>query len=154
VSERIRKITLAPPPREAPVRPAPAISPLATWFLPPLFLASAAAGTAIVLRGPDAFFAWAMVAIFGTGFGWIAVSIFFPATADRRCPQCGEDAIERIDPGATHGLRCTSCGHRDETASAFLIAEEEGPLEEIVMVERGRRPRPVASGSGAGGAAR
>ncbi|MAF67280.1 MAG: hypothetical protein CMJ84_16690 [Planctomycetes bacterium] len=154
MSERITKITLAPPPEQPPVQPVPAISPLASWFLPPLFLASAAAGVALVLHGPDALFGWAMGAVFGTGLAWLAVSILFPPTIDRRCPRCGEEGVERLDRQATHGIHCTRCGLRDETISSFLLAEEEGSLEEIVMVERGRQPRPAASGGGSGGAAR
>ncbi|MDP6539904.1 MAG: hypothetical protein QF903_04950 [Planctomycetota bacterium] len=154
MSARVSKITLAPPPQEPPVLPGPALSPRASWFLPPLFLAATAAGVALVLRGPDALFGWALAAVFGTGFAWLGISIFFPPTVDRSCPRCGEEALERLDPEATHGIRCTRCGLRDETLSSFLLAEEEGPLEDIVMAERGRRPRRTRVRSDATGASR
>ena len=69
---------------------------------------------------------------------WVLVSVFFPARADRSCPRCGEESLERLDRTRTTGIRCRACGFRDEQASAWLMAEEEGPLEEIVLRERGR----------------
>ena len=32
-----------------------------------------------------------------------------------------------------------ACGWRDESASAWLLAEEEGPLEELVLAQRRRQ---------------
>ena len=67
---------------------------------------------------------------------WIGISTLWPATADRSCPSCGEDGLERLDPQKTYGIRCRGCGFRDESVSAWLLAEEEGPLEEIVLRQR------------------
>jgi hypothetical protein len=44
----------------------------------------------------------------------------------------------RLDRTTARGLRCPACGFRDETRSAFFLAEEEGPLERIALKERGR----------------
>jgi len=70
---------------------------------------------------------------------WVAVSALWPARADRACPGCGHDTLVRRDPASTVGLECPSCGWCDETASSWLLAEEEGPLEDVVLRQRGRR---------------
>ena len=72
------------------------------------------------------------------GFGWILVSSLHPARADRSCPECGEEALERLDPETTRGVTCARCGHTDRDASSWLLAEEETTLEEIVLRERAR----------------
>ena len=46
--------------------------------------------------------------------------------------------LERLDPKTTHGVRCRSCGFEDEAQSSWLLAEEEGPLEDIVLESRRR----------------
>jgi len=113
-------------------------APRTAWLLAPLFLLSVAAGLLFVFRGPDRVFSLAFGLVLGMGFLWILISVFFPARAERTCPQCGERTLERIDARSTLGLRCRACAWRDESASAFVHAEEEGALEDIVLRERRR----------------
>ena len=114
----------------------------ATWLLPPLLLAAIGAGLLFVMRGPDELFGLAFGAVLGLGLLWVLVSALFPGKADRLCPQCARDGLARIDPQSTQGLYCRHCSWRDESASAFLHAEDEGwPLEDIILKERnGERP--------------
>lgn len=72
------------------------------------------------------------------GFGWVLISSLHPARADRFCPECGEEALERLDPETTRGVTCSSCGHTDRDESSWFLAEEETVLEEIVLRERAR----------------
>jgi len=114
-------------------------SPALAWCAPAFFLLAVAAGVAIVFRRPLSLFAGVLSALAAVPVGWVIVSALWPAKAERRCPACGKDALQRLDQRATHGLACRACGFRDESASAWLLAEEEGPLEEIVLAERGRK---------------
>ncbi len=111
----------------------------AAWLIGPLLLASIAAGMLFVFRGVDHLFGLALGLVMGLGFLWILVSVLFPAKPDRTCPACGQRSLERIDPKSTHGLCCISCDWRDEAASGFLYAEEEGAFEDVVLRERRRR---------------
>jgi len=112
---------------------------LVTWCAPAVFLAAVLGGVAIVFTGPLALL-WVLVgALVLVPAGWVLVSALFPGKAERRCPACGAESLERLDARRTHGLGCRACGWRDESASAWLLAEEEGPLEDIVLAERGRR---------------
>ena len=52
--------------------------------------------------------------------------------AEERCPV-------RLDPETTQGLRCRACGQVDEEATGWFLAEEEGPLEELVLLQRARK---------------
>jgi hypothetical protein len=109
----------------------------AAWFAAPLLLAAAAAGTAFVLRGPDQVFGVAFGLVVALGLGWVLISALFPARADRTCPQCGGQGLERLDPDSSRGVVCRLCAWADESASAFLLLEDEGrPFEDIVL--RGR----------------
>lgn len=101
-------------------------------------LAAIASAVLLLVRGPDRLFGIALALLFALGFGWMVVSVLWPGRAERRCPGCGADALERIDPRATSGVHCTACGFRDEHRSAWLLAEEEGPLERTVLRERTR----------------
>ncbi len=114
------------------------------WCAPVLFLLAVGLGVAIVLRRPLALFGGVLIALAVVPVGWVLASALWPARAERRCPACGKDALARLDPRATHGLVCRACGFRDESASAWLLAEEEGPLEKIVLAERGRAAPPAA----------
>lgn len=109
------------------------------WLAPVAMLAAVVLALRIVRERP---FQLAGL-VLGVGLvailAWIVTSVLWPARAERTCPACGRRALERIDPEATHGIVCSACGFRDETASAWLFAEEEGPLEEIVLRERRRR---------------
>ena len=115
------------------------------WLAPLLLLGAVLLGAWIVLARPLSLFAWLLVALAVVPIGWVLVSALWPARAERGCPACRADALARIDPRATVGLVCRACGWRDESASAWLLAEEEGTLEEIVLRERRRAPRPVDS---------
>lgn len=106
------------------------------WLLPLLLLACAALVGGFLIQGPLWLFGWVLSALFALIGGWIAVSIFWPARANRRCPACGQLGLVRADPNSTHGLRCTLCAWSDEVESGWLLAEEEGPLESIVLAER------------------
>jgi hypothetical protein len=105
----------------------------------PVLLAASASGVTLVLRGPDRLFGWAVGATVVLVLGWVLACALFPARADRRCPDCGAEALERLDRSTTRGLACRACGRSDAHASSFLLAEAEGPLEPIVLAERSRR---------------
>ena len=112
---------------------------LVTWFAPLACLAAVLGGVAIVLTRPLAL-VWVLVgALVVVPAGWVLVSALFPGKAERRCPACAADTLVRLDARSTHGLGCRACGWRDESASAWLLAEEEGPLEELVLAQRRRQ---------------
>jgi hypothetical protein len=112
------------------------------WLVAPLLLAATSASILLVLRGPDELFGVAFGLVLALGLAWILVSSLFPGKADRVCPECGRETLARLDPRSTHGLRCRSCGWRDESASSFLLAEDDGaPLEDIVLRERRTKRR-------------
>jgi hypothetical protein len=121
----------------------------AAALLPIALVTASACGIAIVRAAPVWVLPVVLVLGLGAGLVWIAASALWPAKADRRCPRCGENAIERVDATRTQGLACSRCGHVDETASGWILAEEEGPLEEIVLAERRRRRAGRAVGTGA-----
>jgi len=114
---------------------------LLAWLVPGLMLAAVLVGVLLVRGGSPAWFGAVALTLGILPAGWVLVSALFPARAERRCPACGQDALARRSPDATHGLRCRACGWADEAASAWLLAEEEGPLEHIVLAERGRARR-------------
>jgi len=131
-------VEIADEPRHAPAS-------RAAWFAAPLLLAAVAAGTAFVLRGPDGVFGIAFGALLALGLGWILISALFPARAERTCPQCGRDELARLDPDSSQGLVCRACAWADESASAFLLLEDDGqPFEDIVLRGRGRGGKPRA----------
>jgi hypothetical protein len=109
---------------------------LAGWLMPPVMLASTACGIALVLRGPERAFVVSATIALALVVVWILVSVFFPARVDRTCPECGEESLRRLDSRTTRGILCARCGLVDEQQSSFLLAEEEGPLERIVLAER------------------
>lgn len=114
--------------------------PAVAWLVGPLLLAFAVGVPAFLVRSSGEL-------LWGTVLGvlvvvplcWIAVSALWPARAERNCPHCGADALRRIDPRTTVGVACGACGWRDEARSAWYLAEEEGPLERIVLLQRRRR---------------
>lgn len=113
---------------------------LSGWLIGPLILSATLATVLFVLRGPDHLFGVAFGGVLATGLAWILVSSLFPGKADRRCPRCGAQALERLDPRTTRGLRCNTCHFVDAHSSSFLLAEEEGvPLENIALRDRSRR---------------
>jgi hypothetical protein len=115
-------------------------------LVPALMLASIALAFALIRSHPlglaRALALGAVVAI----LSWIVTSALWPARADRRCPVCRTDSLARKDPRATVGVTCTRCGYADAEASAWLLAEEEGPLERTVIEERAARRRRPGSG--------
>lgn len=111
---------------------------LLLWCAPAFLLGAALLAFALVRAGPS--LTGALLALLVVApTGWVLVSALWPARAERRCPACAADALARSDPHASHGLVCRACGWRDESASAWLLAEEEGALEELVLSERRRR---------------
>jgi len=122
---------------------------LAPIALPIALLGAGLAGVGIALAGPTSLLGWVLVAAGALPILWVLGSALWPASAERTCPACRRNRVQRLDPRTTHGLVCPDCGWRDETASSWLLAEEEGPLEDIVLAQRGRgqtpRPSPVDS---------
>ncbi len=111
-------------------------------------LAAVVCGAALVLRGPDRVFGGALALFLGASIAWILVSVLWPARPDRTCPACGESSLGRMDPETTRGVVCSACGHRDETQSSFLMAEEDGEaIERIRLAARSTAPRSNATRS-------
>ncbi len=108
-------------------------------LVPVLSLGALALARSIVAERPMWLFGTVLGLFFSAIAGWIVVSTLWPSRADRRCPACGKDALERTDPQATSGIACRNCGYRDEAASSWFLAEEEGPLEAVVLRERRSR---------------
>jgi ribosomal protein L37AE/L43A len=111
---------------------------LLPWLAPLAFLAAAGIGVAIVRAGPLAWFGLVLGLLALVPAGWVLVSALWPARAERTCPSCRKPALARLSKEATHGLVCRACGWKDESASAWLLAEEEEGLERLVLAERRR----------------
>jgi len=124
-------------------RPKPLPLPLLarwSWWILPILVTGAIALAVGLLRigGPDLPFIL-LGTVLSLALVWIVVSTLNPARADRTCGECGEEALERLDPGTTRGVVCSSCGHTDRDASSWYLAEEEETtLEKIVLAERAR----------------
>ena len=105
----------------------------------PVLVFGAIALSVLILRagGPDLPFVL-LGAVLVLALAWILISSLNPARADRTCPECKEEALERLDPGTTRGVVCSRCGYTDRDTSSWYLAEEETTLEEIVLAERGR----------------
>ena len=108
------------------------------WILPVMVFGAIAVALQLLRFGGPKLAYFILGATLLIGFGWILVSALHPAKADRICPKCGEEALERLDPETTRGVTCTSCGHTDPDESSWFLAEEETVLEEIVLRERAR----------------
>jgi ribosomal protein S27AE len=106
------------------------------WFVPFALLIGVGFGVWITRQEPRGLLA----PILGLGLGlpivWIVISALWPGKADRLCPRCGSNELARLDPRSTYGLRCGACDYQDDEASGWLLAEEEGALEEIVLSQR------------------
>ncbi len=111
----------------------------ADWLLGPLLLCAIAGAVSLVFHGPDALFGIALACFAALGVAWLLVCVFSSARADRTCPDCGREELRRLDPHSTRGVVCRTCGRLDREQSSFLMAEEEGPIERIVMQERRRK---------------
>lgn len=110
------------------------------WLTGPLLLCASACAVALILRGPERLFGVVLTCLVALGVTWVLVCVFFPAQANRTCPQCGREALRRLDPHSTRGVVCGTCGRLDPHQSSFLMAEEEGPIEPLAMRERQRQP--------------
>lgn len=108
------------------------------WLLPLVLLAAVGLGGALIVWRPDWLAGAVIAGVVGAGFLWLAVSVLWPNRPDRDCPSCGEEALVRLDPETTLGLRCTACPFEDPGASSWFLAEEEGPLEDMVLRQRGK----------------
>ncbi len=110
------------------------------WWLFPLLVFGAVAATFGLLNyiGPSLPFIL-LGGVLALGVVWIIASSISPAEADRTCPECNEDALERLDPNTTRGVICSRCGYIDRDISAWYLAEEETTLEEIVLAERAQK---------------
>jgi hypothetical protein len=120
---------------------------LVGWLAPLVLLGAALGGVALVRGGSTDWFGVILVALAGLPAAWVLVSALSPGKADRRCPACGREALARRSPDSAQGLRCNACGWADEEASAWLLAEEEGALDDIVLAERGRPARSASAGA-------
>jgi hypothetical protein len=109
---------------------------IGAWLIAPTLIAATATGILFVLRGPDRFFGYAVATLFALAVAWMLISVFFPAAPERKCPQCGRESLRRLDARTLHGVACSACGYSDAEQSAFLMAEEEGSIESIVLSER------------------
>lgn len=112
---------------------------IVAWLAPPVFLGAVLVAFRLVQGRPVGIFGWIVAVLVAVPVAWVVISALWPARADRTCPSCGRDALRRLDRESAVGLACRACGWRDESQSAWLLAEEEGPLEEIVLRQRGRR---------------
>ena len=111
------------------------------WLVAPLCLSATVAAVLFIQRGPDHVFGAVFTGVLALGLAWILISSLFPGRADRRCPGCGRQTLERLDRRSTRGVRCRACGLVDAHSSSFLLAEDEGEqLEDIALRDRtGRR---------------
>ena len=120
---------------------------LAVW-LSPLALMGAIAGAILILRSPWNLFPWVLGFLLAVALLWVLVSSLYPGKPDRRCPACGQEALERAEASSTRGLTCSHCLWSDPDASSFLLAEEEGALDDLLRNDRvspeARRPAEVA----------
>lgn len=114
----------------------PRLQSVLAALAPLLMLGAVGLAVAVINLGADSLVGWVGGAVGGAVVVWVLAASLWPAKADRTCPQCGEDALERLDPDTTMGLRCTACGHTDPTKSGWFLAEDEGPLEELVLRQR------------------
>lgn len=115
-----------------------ASSPLG-WILPPLLLAATGLGAWLVTAGPPRMFGWVVGACAVLAVVWVLVSALFPGQPERTCPACERDTLVPASRESTAGVLCKACGFSDGEASSFLMAEEEGPLEPMVLARRRRR---------------
>ena len=111
------------------------------WLLPPGMVLAVAVGAWIVRGQPLGVLGYVLAAMLLIPLAWVVISALWPASADRKCPACGRDSLVRMSEESTMGLECRSCNWRDESASSWFLAEEEGPLEDVVMLQRGRKSK-------------
>lgn len=144
VEPNVRTFRLKDPPGSAPAPAARRERAFPRWLgalMPLVLLAAVVGGVVLVRLGPIHLFAGLVALGIVLGFGWILASAVLPAApVDRTCPACGlEDGLRPAHEDSTRGIRCRACGFRDEDESAWMIAEEDGPLESVVLRERAAR---------------
>ncbi|MDE0903307.1 MAG: hypothetical protein OSB42_01640 [Planctomycetota bacterium] len=116
-----------------PPRPASWIA----FLLPLILLGAVGLAAAILALGPDSILTWVGYGVAGLVLLWLGATTFWPARADRACPECGQESLERMDAKTTMGLVCTLCTYQDPQASGwFLAEEEETDLEDLVRQQR------------------
>ena len=115
------------------------VNRLAPWLLPPAIVAGLALALWLLRGSPPESLRYAAGALFVVPVLWVVVSALWPARADRTCPRCGRDSLRRLSRANTQGLVCTRCDWRDPAASSWFLAEEEGPLEDLVLEQRERK---------------
>jgi hypothetical protein len=124
-------------PRSAQRPSAPPWIGAVTWLVAPLLLGAVFTAFALLRQGPEALLGPVLVAVGAVPLLWLLVSIVFPARTDRRCPECGAEALEPLREDDLQGLRCGACAYSDEHASAWKFAEEDDrPLEPLVLRQR------------------
>lgn len=101
-------------------------------------LGSILCAVVILFMSPRGLWQYVVGAMVVASLAWIAISSLWPGKPERKCPECGREALARKDARSHRGIRCSACGFEDESASSFMMAEEEGTLEETVLRERGR----------------
>lgn len=114
---------------------------VAVWLTGPVCLLAALAAAYFVLQGPGDLFGYVIGGLIVLALGWALISAFLPAKPDKQCPACGAESVGRLDPHTTRGLVCAECGWQDAEASSFYLAEEEGPLEPMILKGRDARGR-------------
>ena len=136
--------------------PLPLLARWTWWILPVLMFGAIALSVSLLRAWSSELPGLLMGAVALLGLAWVLVSSLHPARADRTCPECKEESLERLDPRTTRGVVCSRCGYTDHEVSSWCLAEEETVLEEIVMAERGRatglEPRDLAQASTASAA--
>ncbi len=109
---------------------------LGPYLIAPAGLAAVVVAIAVVRTGPAWIAPAALGLLLGGGLLWIVASALAPAQADKTCPRCGADELQRLDQGTTRGVRCAGCHFVDASVSSFYLAEEEGALEPMILAER------------------
>lgn len=132
----VRRITLRSAAGQAP-REVPRWVGPASWLVAPLLLAAMLGTFVLIRKAPEGVFTLFIAAVCAVPVIWGLVSILFPASPDRRCPECGELGLEAMSELELHGVRCTDCGYEDESVGTWIFAEErDAPLEPLVIASR------------------
>ena len=116
----------------------------APWLVAPALLVALGLAYALLVAPDNKDIALARLryvagALFVLPVLWVVISALWPARADRTCPACGAGTLRRLNRRSTRGVVCQRCDHRDATASSWFLAEEEGPLEPLVLEQREKK---------------
>ncbi len=99
-------------------------------------MCATALGLGLAAGAPQDVALWVLGAGAGIALLWVLCTAFWPAKADRSCPECGRDSLKRMDPNTTRGLMCTRCEFRDPEATGWFLAEEEGVLDDLLSQDQ------------------